>query len=195
MLCSVDGCGAAVLARGWCSRHYQRWAKHGTPTPAVLTPEGRFWRSVARRGDEECWQWSGSRGPGGYGIFHHDGRSTLAHRFSFALAAALSDEMCVCHHCDNRLCVNPGHLFLGTHEDNMRDMAAKGRGRGPGLKGRRNPAFKLEPQDAAAIRSEYACGGVSQAEVGRKYGVSSQTVSLVVRGEHWTASGEAREGR
>jgi hypothetical protein len=75
---------------------------------------------------EECWLWHGRSGPGGYGWL----RSLRAHRVSWELfLGPIPFGQHVLHRCDSPPCVNPGHLFLGTHEENMADKIAKGRHR------------------------------------------------------------------
>lgn len=89
----------------------------------------RFWSKV-RRGSS-CWTWSGRIGDRGYGQFDDGDRTLRAHRVAWTLTRGeIPAGMQVLHRCDNPACVRPDHLFLGTHDDNMRDMAAKGRQRG-----------------------------------------------------------------
>jgi hypothetical protein len=106
------------------------------PRKPIPTLEERFWRRVDRRGPDECWPWTGHLGVDGYGVLWRRRRVLVrAHRLSlqFKLGRDLPSEVCACHTCDNRVCVNPAHLVEGTRADNNRDMFAKGRGRPKGL--------------------------------------------------------------
>jgi transposase-like protein len=92
-----------------------------------------FWDHVNGLGSADCWIWQGPQNNRGYGLCYDTGKPVLAHRQAYQLVNGeipkhiSSHGMCVCHSCDVRLCVNPCHLFLGTHQDNMRDMCKKNR--------------------------------------------------------------------
>ena len=109
----------------------------------------RFWDKVEKSCG--CWIWKGKKSDSGYGIVYVSAsRRRMAHRVALELSSgeAVPDEIDVLHSCDNPPCVNPAHLFLGTHTDNMRDMVAKGRsGRGS-----RNSRAKLTVEDVLRVR-------------------------------------------
>lgn len=94
----------------------------------------RFWPKVDKRGPHECWPWKAgtTKGYGTLGVHPSDGfsrRQMYAHRLSWQFANGISVPagMLVCHSCDNPLCCNPRHLWIGTIGDNNRDMNAKKR--------------------------------------------------------------------
>lgn len=143
-----------------------------------MTAEERFWEKVDRRGPDECWAWLGGISFDGYGKLG----SRRAHRISWELHnSPIPDGLFVCHICDNRRCVNPAHLWLGTNQDNLADASAKGRNirqREPrlGLTGVRPPWSVI-----AEIRMRHAAGE-SGSSLARAYALSPATISRYVTG-------------
>lgn len=139
-------------------------------------------------GFSDCWYWFGSQDTGGYGVIRDKNlNSTKAHRLSWNLFyGEIPDKMMVLHKCDVRNCVNPDHLFLGTQNDNMKDMAKKKRGVNVPRIGERNPMHKLNSESVKSIRIEYSHGKISYKNLGKKYNVSPMTICRVVNYKLWS---------
>jgi hypothetical protein len=98
------------------------WARRLEKTP------DRFWEKVRMIAPDECWVWTGAIGSDRYGKMKWRGKQWGTHRLAYTLAnGEIPAGLHVCHRCDNRVCCNPAHLFLGTALDNIRDCIAKGR--------------------------------------------------------------------
>lgn len=129
-----------------------------------------------------CWIWTGPDGAWGYGSVGIDYKQWRAHRASWhAFNGPIPDGLHVLHKCDVRLCVNPAHLFLGTHTDNMRDCLAKGRF----YCGVRHQWAKLDEHAVRQIRAEYALPGANQYQIARRFGVQQGLISQIVNRRIW----------
>lgn len=128
----------------------------------------------------DCYLWCGAISSDGYGCTSVDGLSAYAHRLSWEIHyGPIPTGMIVCHKCDVRPCVNPDHLFLGTHADNVADKMAKGRM--PNFCGEANGYAKLTDKDAMAIFLAHG----RQRDIGARYGVGQQTVSFIKLKKTW----------
>jgi hypothetical protein len=137
----------------------------------------RFWPKVNKTAS--CWLWAAARNRDGYGSLG----GVLAHRVSWEVARGpVPDGALVLHRCDNRPCVNPDHLFLGTQADNMKDCVAKGRQ--ARTRGETSPRAKLTNEAVRHIRHLVQCGE-SMARIARAYGVDPSAVSRAVSGKRW----------
>jgi len=120
----------------------------------------------------------------GYGQVHIERRTRLAHRYVFEqVLGRIPDGMCVCHTCDNPACINPLHLFLGSHADNAADRNRKGRQ----ARGERNGRAVLSERAVRNIREQ--AGAVPISELATRYNVSPRNIRKIVNGETWNLGG------
>lgn len=137
-----------------------------------------------------CWPWTGARMRDGYGSFRWNGRASPASRVAWIIAnGEIPSGMCVCHRCDNRICVNPSHLFLGTIGDNNADRHSKGRSSGGSMPGESNPQAKVDWSAVHEIRSK----ALSRTAYANKFGITYWTVRDIEVGKIWrTQSSNSR---
>ena len=191
MNCSSNDCNRKAVAKGYCDKHYRRVLKRGDVNNygKRKVDEGneveRFHKKYVIK-ESGCWIWTSGTRPNNKGVLYprhwtDGGKSVGAHRFSFELSnGKIPKGMYVCHKCDTPLCVNPDHLFVGSHDDNMRDMVKKGRsftGRGEDKKGR----SKLTNVQAEIIRRH----DMPQSKIAAMFGISQTTVSRIKRMESY----------
>jgi hypothetical protein len=143
----------------------------------------KFWQTVAVQ-ESGCWEWQASK-KDGYGRLRWDGNTPrYAHRVAWQLTRGdIPPGIEVCHRCDNPPCVNPDHLFLGTHADNFADAVAKGRMH-PGSK---NYNALLSESDVRLIR-QMAAEGTQGVALARRFGVHPNTIYAVLRGRTWRSA-------
>lgn len=149
-----------------------------------------FWERVDRGNDDECWNWTGfaktnPKNPTPYGVLGWRGKSSRAHRVAYEISAGkIPEGAMVLHRCDNTLCCNPNHLYLGNHAQNMRDMVDRNRRKGSGG-GQENGRAKLTNEQAKAIRAEYAQGVRSQQSIASEYGISQFAISQIIANKRY----------
>lgn len=150
-----------------------------------LTPLQRIemWTDKSA-GPDECWPWTGPRHPSGYGVMKYKGSTLWAHRMAWAAAtrrifpkANKARDLCVCHRCDNPICVNPAHLWLGTKSDNAKDRHQKGRD----PLGERNGNRALSLEDVRSIRRSED----NTLTLAQRYGVDKSTIWRVRTKRMW----------
>lgn len=144
----------------------------------------RFWKYVDKKSDVECWEWLAGKITRGYGNIRAKNKMYLAHRVSWVLHnGEIAEGLCVCHKCDNPGCVNPAHLFLGTHKKNMRDMVAKCRS---GKKsGECNGKHKLNEKEVIEIRAKYMPYKYTLTMLAKEYGVHTSAIYGIVKYITW----------
>lgn len=143
--------------------------------------EREFWERTARVGD--CLEWTGTMFSDGYGAFRINGNNRRAHRLSWEFTnGPIPGRLLVCHKCDNRRCVKPGHLFLGTAKDNADDMVRKGRA--SDRRGEKNQSAVLSEKIVLSLREMHA-SGKSMRSIARELGLNAGTVRAAVIGANW----------
>lgn len=141
--------------------------------------EERFWSKVNKT--DSCWLWTASTSRG-YGKFFNGDKIINAHRYSFILHRGIIPAgLYICHTCDNRICVNPDHLFLGTNQDNMNDMKFKNRQ----TKGISINTCKLTKQQVIEIRNKYTLTLYTAQRLASEYNVSYQNIYSIIHNKSW----------
>lgn len=153
----------------------------------------RFSRHVDRSGS--CWHWTGRKFASGYGMFDcfdvnlKTKRKTTSHRIAYMIAnGGIEAGLLVCHHCDNRPCVRPDHLFAGTQSMNLQDAIRKGRfhniARGKPLVGERNPLTSLSSDDVTAIKV-LSNRGMGNSLISQIFRTTENTIIRILSGRSW----------
>lgn len=149
--------------------------------------QARFWTKVRIGSPEECWEWLGRKNKLGYGRMYvqlRNPRNVMAHRLAYELSTdrKIAARKLICHKCDNPSCVNPHHLFVGTHAENTADMIAKGRHPQNWYKrGSGHPQVKLTDEQVLSIRSDPR----RHTELAEIYGVDTTTIRAIITGKSW----------
>jgi hypothetical protein len=145
-----------------------------------------FWLCVNKHGPvakfnrTRCWVWEGCHTDQGYGLAHWQGRQRRAHRVAYFITHGAWPDNEACHHCDTRDCVRPTHLFDGTQDNNMKDMASKGRS----THGEKHAMTKLNKQQVLVIRGARA-NGVPAKWLANHYKVHLMTIYKIENRLRW----------
>lgn len=140
----------------------------------------RFLSKISKQANG-CWNWTVSTFPDGYGQFKSEHKNLRAHRVAYELFnGPIPDNLCVCHTCDNRLCVNPAHLFLADNAENTADRHRKGRD----ARGEKQHNAILTTEQVMAIRSSFVAG-MNQSQFAREHGVNRATLTHILSGRTW----------
>lgn len=186
------GCGQKTKISNWTDKRTN--AIKGQPRKYIhghytkINPNefvALFWSKVAITADDDkCWEWEKSLTDKGYGSVRFNGHPQTAHRVSWKLTyGEIKDGLWVLHKCDNRKCVNPNHLFLGTALDNNRDRAQKGRS--ATAHGENCHFAKLTSNQVREIRRRASIREVPQSKLAIEYGVSLTHIERIVNYRAW----------
>ena len=142
-----------------------------------VTELERFWAKVDKTTPDECWEWLAFKDKFGYGHFRMEGRMIRAHRYSLQIKVGrvLLPEECACHTCNNTSCVNPGHLYVGTQEDNMKDLSNSKVVRGQNHS--RAKVLDVEVEEMILLREK----GILLKEIAKLYQISGSQCSRLTR--------------
>ena len=149
-----------------------------------MTTEERFWEKVDIGTESECWEWQAGLSHGYRCFWTSRQGAQYAHRVAWNLThGEMPAGGCCLHHCDNRACVNPNHLWLGSKADNNHDCIQKGRKRT--AKGEKHGASKLTVDQVLKIKQLYRTTKISQRKLGKLFGVSHVNIGSIIRREIW----------
>jgi hypothetical protein len=150
------------------------------------TDKNRFYSNIIINGINECFLWRGTTKSNGYGQFKTLNKKWIhAHRYSYEFfIGKIPDDLCILHKCDNRRCVNPEHLWVGTKKDNTHDMYRKKRNGYSGSQGENNPKSKLKEKDVKEIRESHS-KGINCTTLSKTHGVSISAIDRIVRNITW----------
>lgn len=185
VLCSVPKCSEFARSKGMCPSHYMRERRYGDPLGGGLrqirgTVEERLLKMIEIDPITGCWIWSRDCTDFGYGQMSVDGHPRLVHQVSYeTFIGPRVVDMLVLHRCDNPPCCNPEHLYLGTAQDNMNDMVARGRDRK--ARGEASGTAKLTEQQVREIRAS----DLLLRQLVERYGVSERTIIEVRARRTW----------
>lgn len=191
----INKTAQVLLTPNAVSNHERDWLSMAT-SHYTANDIQRFWAKVDKSsGEDACWLWTASLDHQGYGKFGVKSATQIASRVAYRLEyGEIPDGLWVLHNCpdgDNRACVNPAHLYLGTAHDNNVDTHEKGRAVHP--HGEQHERAKLTAADVLAIRQRYTQGGVSYGDLASEYGIARATIQQIIERRTWKSVGERHD--
>jgi hypothetical protein len=196
--CSIENCENKYHSKGFCQKHYYKNKKYGDPLVGKTQTNSQNKAGTKEYISEnseidinDCWIWKRSRNKG-YGLLTFKGKTIKAHRLSYlTFVGEIPNNLFVLHNCDNPTCVNPKHLFLGTNQDNMKDMVNKNRQ----AKGEDHGNSKLVQEEVNEIRTLWSVElavrakgknvQLTQKELAKRFRVSRMAISNIVNNKVW----------
>jgi hypothetical protein len=188
--CSIENCENKYYAKRFCQKHYEKNKTYGDPLAGKTNSQNKAGTKEYIYENSEidingCWIWKRSKNNKGYGHPGFKGKPILAHRLSYlTFIGEIPNNLFVLHTCDNPTCVNPKHLFLGTQEDNMKDMVNKNR-----------QSSKVNKKEVNEIRTLYSVElaerakgkgiQLTQKELGKRFRVSGRQISDIINNKTW----------
>ena len=194
MQCSAKGCDRNdIKARNLCGMHYARWCRFGSTSDSVLVyrkrnmslPElAKHIKKNSRKTKNGCREWQRGKDTKGYGLVGVGQILQSVHRVVLAAYTGkpYDNPLYALHHCDNRACVRPKHLYWGTPKDNTGDMVRRRRSYRPTGE---HALAKLTVEQVREIRRNYRGRYGEQSDIARKYGMNSGAINQIVRGITW----------
>jgi len=194
--CIYKGCDRPAITKHLCTKHYQRLLSIGTLEPTAkmkyntLSYKDRIKYNSKINEKTDCWEWQTGKSSDGYGQFWYKNENERSHRASYReFVGKIPKGLCVCHTCDNRVCVNPDHLFLGTNRDNMDDKVAKGRQ----TRGEKAGRSKLTRKDVVKIKLSFKKFKLFTKEsfssqcnkIAKKFNVSGKLIRNIYKNKVW----------
>jgi hypothetical protein len=195
--CLVENCENKYSGKGFCQKHYEKNKRLGDPLAGKYSQNKAGTKEYISENSEidinGCWIWVRAKDKKGYGISGFKGKLIYAHRLSYlTFVGEIPNNLFVLHNCDNPACVNHKHLFLGTNQDNMKDMVNKNRQ----AKGENNGRSKLVQEEVDEIRTLYSAEleerargkgiQLTQKELAKRFRVSGTAIKDIVNNKAWS---------
>lgn len=155
--------------------------------------KNKFWQRVNKQSSvfgvdgtypTECWEWTGGIMSKGYGVVQIESTQYRVHRLAWILhtGQSITPQDYICHHCDNRKCVRPDHLFRGDAQSNMTDRNNKQRQ----ARGEQQGLSKLSSSDVKTIRDLYATGDYSHRQLAQLFKCARNNIASILSGTTWS---------